>query len=123
MKCLLCNFASNDSEDLKEHYLSRISQSESKFFINLFKRQNSVFRPRRCLRCDGFLLNRWFKVNHDFLVHYCESRDAFDKKPMNYTRLGKEQKYEIMFAQHSQNYDFYNFENLVDDICSISRVG
>ena len=34
---------------------------------------------------------------------------------MNYTRLGKEQKYEIMFAQHSQDYDFHNLEKLVDD--------
>ena len=83
------------------------------FFIDLFKRQN-VFRPRKCLRCDGFLLNHRFKVNHDFLLDYGEGRDAFKEIPLNYMRLGKIKKYEITFAQDSQDYDFYNSEKLVD---------
>ena len=84
MKCLLCNFVPNDSEDLKEHYMDfhKVDQ-DNQFFINLFKRQNNVFRPRKCLRHHEFLLNHRFKVNHNFLVHYAAGRDVFEKKPVN----------------------------------------
>ena len=116
MKCLLCNFTSSNSEDLKEYYIDfhKVDQNNP-FFINLFKRQNNVFRPRNCLRCDEFLLNHRFNVNQDFLAHYGAGRDAFEEKPVNYTRLGEIQKLKIMFAQYSQVYDFYNSEKLVDD--------
>ena len=120
----MCNFTSSDSENLKEHYIDfhKVDRG-NRFFINLFKRQNNVFHPRKCLRFDKFLFNQRFKVNHDFLVHYGAGRDAFEENPVNYTILGEIQKYEILFAQHSQDYDFYNSEMLVDDFCSMSRVG
>ena len=66
------------------------------------------------MRCDEFLLHHRFKVNQDFLVHCGEGRNAFEEKPLNYTRLGKIQMYEITFAQDSQYYGFYNSEKLVD---------
>ena len=116
MKCLLWNFVSNGSEDLKKHYVDfHKVDRDNQFFISLLKSQNNVFCPRKCLRCDEFLLNHRFKVNHKFLAHYGAGRDVFEEKPMNYTRLGEIQKYEIMFVQHSQDYDFYNSEKLVDD--------
>ena len=87
----------------------------NQFFIHLFKRGNNVFRPRECLRCDEFLLNQQFKVNHGFLVHYGAGRDAFQEKPVNYTNLQEIQKYETTFTQHSQDYDFSDSEKLVDD--------
>ena len=84
MKCLLCIFVPNDSEDLKEHYMDfHKADQDNQFFIDLFKRQNNVFRPRKCLRRHEFLLNHRFKVNHNFLVHYAAGRDVFEKKPVN----------------------------------------
>ena len=102
MKCLLYTFASSDSEDLKEHYTNfhKVDRN-NQFFIYLFKRQNNIFRRRRCLMCGEFLLNHWFKVNQNFLVHYGAGRDTFDEKALNYARLGEIQKYD--FALHSQN--------------------
>ena len=47
------------------------------------------------MRCDEFLLNHRFKVNHDFLVHYDAGRNAFEEKPVNYTSLGEIQTCEI----------------------------
>ena len=67
------------------------------------------------MRCDEFLLNHQFKFNHDFLEHYGAGRDAFEEKPLNRTCLGEIQKYEIVFTEHSQDYDFYNSKTLVDD--------
>ena len=90
MKYLRSNFTLSDSEDLKEHYIDfHKVDLDNQFFINLFKRQNNVFSPRKCLRCNEFLLNHRFKVNHDFLVHYGAGRDAFEEKSLNYTRLGE----------------------------------
>ena len=49
------------------------------------------------------------------MVHYGAGRDADEEKPVNSVRIGEMQKYEITFAQHSQDYDFYNSEKLVDN--------
>ena len=71
MKCLLCNFQSNESDDVKKHYLEFHNvDRNNQFFIKLFKKQNSVFPGKKCLRCSEFLLSSHFKANHDFLVHY-----------------------------------------------------
>ena len=116
MKCLLCNFVSNESEDLKERHINfRKVDEDSQFFINLFKRQNNVFRPRKCLRCDRFLFNHWVRVNHDFLVDYGADRDVSDEKTVHYTRPGEIKKYKFTFVQHLQDYAFYSSEKLVED--------
>ena len=71
-------------------------------FINLFKTQNNVFHPIKCLRCDEILVNHLFKANHDFLVCYGVGRSAFneEKKPVHFVSIGEIQKYEIAFSQH-----------------------
>ena len=38
----------------------------------------------------------------------------FGEKPVNSVMIGEMQKYEITFAQHLLDYDFYNSEKLVD---------
>ena len=40
----------------------------------------------------------------------------FEEKPVNYTNLGEIRKYEVTFAQHSHDYDFYDSKKLVDDV-------
>ena len=56
--------------------------------------QNTIFRPRKCLRSNEILLNHPFKVNHDFLVHYSAGKDAYEEKPINFVRIGSQiQKY------------------------------
>ena len=101
MKCVLCNITSSDSEDLKEHCIDfHKANRDNQFFINLFKGQNNVLHPRKCLRCDEFLLNPQFKVNYNFLVHYGAGRDHFEEKLLNYKCLGEIQNYEITFTQH-----------------------
>ena len=116
MKCLLCNFESNGSDDVKKHYLDFHNVlRNNQFFITLFKKQNNVFHGKRCLRCNEFLPSSCFKVNLDFLVHCDAGRNVFEEKPVNYTNFGETRKYEITFTQHSHDYDFYNTEKLVDD--------
>ena len=80
IKCLLCNFATNDQNELKEH-LHNVDR-DNQFFINLFRRQNNSFCRRRCLRCNEVSLNHRFKVNHDFLVHFGTDRDADEERSL-----------------------------------------
>ena len=73
MKCLLCNFQSNESDEFKKHYLEFCNVDQNnQFFIKLFKKQNSVFHGKKCLRCSEF-----------FLVHYEAGRNVFEEKPVN----------------------------------------
>ena len=110
MKYLLCNFQSNESDEVKKHYLEFCNVDQNnQFFIKLFKKQSSVFHGKKCLRCSEFLPSSHFKANHDFLVHYEAGRNVFEE-PVNYTNFGEMRKYEITFDQHSHDYDFYNAE-------------
>ena len=122
MKCLLCNFQPNDFEDVKKHCIDfhNLDRNDH-FFIKLFKKQDNVFHGKKCLRCNEFLTSSWFKVNHDFLAHYNDSKNMFEDKPVNYTNLGKIQKYQVTFAKHSHDEDFYSSENLVDNFCLMLR--
>ena len=62
----------------------------------------------------NFLPSSRFKVYHDFLVHYDAGKNVFKEKPINYRNFGKIWKYKITFTQHSDDYDFFNAEKLVD---------
>ena len=116
MKCLLCNFESNGSDDVKKHYSDFHNVVwNNQFFIRLFKNQNNVFHGKRCLRCNEFLPSSRFRVNLDFLVQCDVGRKVFEGKPVNYTNFGVTWKYEITFTQHSHDYDFYNAKKSVDD--------
>lgn len=47
IKCLLCNFESNDMEDLKKHYIDfHNNDQNNRFFIELFKK---LFNYLNCL--------------------------------------------------------------------------
>ena len=110
MKCLLCNFQSNDLEDVKKHYIDFHNvDRNNQFFIKLFKKQNNVFHGKKCLRCNKFV------PTSRLLAHYNDAKNVFEEKPVNYTNLGEIRKYENTFAQHSHDYDFCNSEKLVDN--------
>ena len=116
MKCLLCDFESNDLESVRKHYLDFHNvDRNNQFFKKLFKKRNKFFHGKKCLRCNEFLPSSHYKVIHDFFVHYDAGKNVFEEKPLTYTTLGEIRKYEITFTQHSLDYDFYNEERLVDE--------
>ena len=115
MKCLLCDFKSNDLENVRKHYLDFHNVNRNNHFLKkLFKKQNNVFHEKKNLRCYEFLPSSRYKVIHYFLVHCDAGKNVFEEKPLTYTTLGEIRKYEITFTQHSLDYDFYNVEKLVD---------
>ena len=57
-----------------------------------------------------------------FLVHYWSGRNIFEENPVDYSVIGEIRKYQITFSEHSNDYDFYNSESLMDDFCSVLKI-
>ena len=115
MKCLLCDFKSNETNEVKNHYLNFHNVDRNNvFFKRLFEDQNNVFHGRRCVRCNEFLPTTKFKSYHDFLKHYSSGKNVIEEKPLTVTSIGNVTKFEISYQEHSTFYNFYNSESLVD---------
>ena len=120
LNCLLCNQKFINKEILKDHYvnLHKVDKS-NEFFKNLMRqKKKKVVYKRNCSICDEFVLVN--KVEHDFLKHYMNDQKSGkfdideDVKPINVTSIGDIKKFEITFEQHSNDYDFFDSEALVD---------
>ena len=106
MKCLLCEYKTNDKNELKKHYLKYHNVDENNlFFKKLIDQKNNVIHGRKCNYCDEFVFSN--KVNHDFLKHYEKGLSIdFDDdngnldKPINITNVGGVKKFEITFKEH-----------------------
>ena len=121
MKCLLCEYKTNDKNELKKHYLKYHNVDENNlFFKKLIDQKNNVIHGRKCTYCDEFVFSN--KVNHDFLKHYEKGLSIdFDDdngnldKPINITNVGGVKKFEITFKEHSSFYDFFDSVAVVDN--------
>ena len=121
MKCLLCEYKTNDKNELKKHYLKYHNVDENNlFFKKLIDQKNNVIHGRKCNYCDEFVFSN--KVNHDFLKHYEKGLSIdFDDdngnldKPINITNVGGVKKFEITFKEHSSFYDFFDSVAVVDN--------
>ena len=56
------------------------------------------------------------------MVHYWSGRNIFEENPVDYSVIGEIRKYQITFSEHSNDYDFYNSESLMDDFCSVLKI-
>ena len=120
MKCLLCEYKTNNKNELKKHYLKYHNVDENNlFFKKLIDQKNNVIHGRKCNYCDEFVFSN--KVNHDFLKHYEKGLPIdFDgdgdlDKPINITKAGGVKKFEITFKEHSSFYDFFDSVAVVDN--------
>ena len=116
MKCLLCNFKSNEKLEVENHYLNFHNVDKTNvFFQRLFDEKNNVFHGRRCVRCDEFIPITKFKLYHDFLMHYSDGKNVIEEEPVIVTKIGKITKFEINYQNHSSFYDFCDSESVVDE--------
>ena len=120
MKCLLCQYNTNDKSELKKHYLKYHNVDKNNFFFKkLIDQRSNVIHGRKCKYCDEFVFSN--KVNHDFLKHYDKGLSIdFDgdgdlDKPINVTQIGDVKKFEITFKEHSSYYDFFDSVAVVDN--------
>ena len=120
MKCLLCEYISNDKNELKEHYLKRHNADENNFFFKklIDQKKKNVIHRRKCNYCNEFVFLN--KADHDFLKHYERGiefngdGDADFDKPVTITNAGGIRKLEISFKEHSSYYDFFDSVAVVD---------
>ena len=116
MKCLLCDFKSNEKSEVENYYLNFHNVDKNNiFFQKLFDEKSNVFHGRRCVRCEEFIPTTKFKLYHDFLKHYSDCKNVIEEKPVIVTKIGKITKFEINYQNHSSFYDFYNSESIVDE--------
>ena len=120
MKCLLCQYISNDINELKEHYLKYHNVDENNFFFKklIDQKKKNVIHRRKCNYCNEFVFLN--KADHDFLKHY-ERGIEFDAdgyadldKPVTIINAGGIRKLEITFKEHSSQYDFFDSVAVVD---------
>ena len=121
MKCVLCKFNTINKNELKIHYLKYHNVDENNlFFKKLIDQRNNVIHGRKCKDCNEFVFAN--KTAHDFLKHYDrrflenELIDFSIDKPINITKIGDVEKFEITFKEHSSNYDFFDSVTVVEDL-------
>ena len=95
--------------------------SKKKFFKKIFAEDKNVFHGKRCLRCHKNLLASRFKIYLNFFKHYNDGETVVDNKPNTVTEIGAVKKYEITFQEHSDSYDFFNSEKLVDEFLLLAK--
>ena len=118
MKCLLCQYNTNNKIELKKHYVKYHNVDENNlFFKKLIDQRNNVIHGRKCKDCNEFIFSN--KITHDFLKHYDKGLSIdFDRdldKPINVTRMGDVEKFEITFKEHSSSYDFFDSVAVVEN--------
>ena len=113
MKCLLCNY---DGEQIIAHYVQyhRIKKNNY-FFKQLFQKNNFCIK-KSCIRCHKFIPTNKFMIQHNFLEHY----ESGERKPAEFKSIDVIKNkdimiYQIDFNKHSEEYNFYNSHEIVDD--------
>ena len=101
---------------MKNHYIDfhRVDL-KNEFFKKIFIEDKNVFYGKRCLRCQEYLPTSRFKIYHNFLKHYNDGEVVVDNKAVAVTEIGAVKNYEITFQDHSESYDFFNSEKLVEE--------
>ena len=125
MKCLLCNFTTNEKNKLKNHYIKYHNvDKDNSFFNKLIDQRHNVIHGRKCKDCNEFVFSN--KITHDFLKHYDKGFDqelvdfSIDR-PLRITKIGDIEKYEITFKEHSSSYDFFDSVAVVENFLNVVK--
>ena len=126
MKCLLCNFTTNEKNKLENHYIKFHNVDKNNVFFNkLINQKTKVIYGRKCTDCNEFVFSE--KTTHDFLKHY--DKGFLDKnlidftvdKPLKVTKTGDIEKFESTFKEHSSSYDFFDSVGVVENFLNIVK--
>ena len=116
MKCFLCGYIANGVDDIKEHYINYHRINKNNFFFQQLMLNQNGFLNRDCIRCHKFMPTKKFMARHNFLKHYIAGvRKSAEFKPIDVIKNKEITIYQIMFEKHSNEYDFYNSLEVVDD--------
>ena len=113
MKCLLCNY---DGDHIKKHYIDYHRINKNNYFFKQLFQKNNFCIEKNCIRCHKFIPTNKFMGQHNFLEHY----ESGERKPAEFKSVDIIKNkditiYQISFDKHSEEYDFYNSHEIVDD--------
>ena len=113
MKCLLCNY---NGERIKKHYIVYHKINKNNYFFKQLFQKNNFCIERSCIRCHKFIPTNKFMIQHNFLEHY----ESGQRKPAVFKSVNVIKNkdiliYQIDFNKHSEEYNFYNSHEIVDD--------
>ena len=113
MKCLLCNY---DGEQIRLHYIQCHRINKNNYFFKQLFQKNNFCIEKTCIRCHKFIPTNKFMIQHNFLEHY----ESGERKPAEFKSIDIIRNkdiliYQIDFNKHSEEYDFYNSHEIVDD--------
>ena len=116
MKCLLCDYILNKVDDIKKHYIVYHKINENNFFFQQLLTNQNGFLNSDCIRCHEFLTTKLFMAKHNFLKHYIDGeRKPAEFKPIDIIKNQEVTIYQITFEKHSNEYDFFNSDEVVND--------
>ena len=116
MKYLLCGFIANIVDDIKKHYINYHRINKNNFFFQQLMINQNGFLNSDCIRCHEFMPTKKFMARHNFLKHYIDGeRKPAEFKPIDVIKNKEITIYQITFKKHSNEYDFYNSHEVVDD--------
>ena len=120
MICLLCDYTTNDVDNIKKHYLVFHKINENNYFfkemvLEMLLNQNSVLNTE-CIRCGCFISTVQHKTSHNFLKHYIDGeRKPAELKPIDVVEKDGLISFSISYDKYSDEYNFFNSEELVED--------
>ena len=116
MNCLLCNYTADDLDKIEEHYVNYQRINKYNFFFRQLMLNKDALLNIECIRCQKFIATKKYLSQHNFLEHYIDG----EKKPAEFKTIDITKDndiiiYNINFEKHSNEYNFYNSQELVDE--------
>ena len=117
MKCLLCNFESQNEANIKAHYIFYHRIEPQNFFLKkIIGGEENGFYGKEFLQCGEFLTTKVIKNTHNFLKHYHMGfEESIEEKPTKVIVRGDLIIYGLSYHQHHKHYDFSNFKKIVGE--------
>ena len=116
MNCLLCDYSTDDLNAIEEHYINYHRINKYNFFFRQLMLNKDGLLNTDCIRCHKFIPTKKYMSEHNFLDYYIDG----EKKPTEFKTIDITIKkdttlYNINFEKHSNEYNFYNSQELVDE--------
>ena len=116
MNCLLCNYTADDLDKIEEHYVNYHRINKYNFFFRQLMSKKNILLNIDCIRCQKFIPTKKCLSEHNFLEHYIDGeRKPTEFKAIDITKNKDIIIYNINFEKHSNEYNFYNPQELVDE--------
>ena len=115
MKCLLCNYTDDNLDKIEDHYINYHRINKNNLFFRQLMLNKDALLNIDCIRCQKFIATKKYLSQHNFLEHYVDG----EKKPAEFKTIDIRKYneiiiYNINFEKHSNEYNFYNSQELVD---------